>query len=77
MQRREPGRALAREKIGLGDVVSVFDVPAARVPHARLVQAGAGVVEEPFAWTSARRDESGAPQLSGAASSTSSIRMAA
>jgi len=54
-----PTRAATRDKIGLGDMVFVFDVPDAKAMHAKLSAAGADVVEEPFAYTSRQLDESG------------------
>ena len=57
----EPVRDMQRERIGLGDMVFVFDVPDARATHARLVGAGADIVEEPVSYRSAQLDEQGGP----------------
>jgi len=59
--RPAPTRELARERIGLGDMVFVFDVSDARAAHARLVEAGADVVEEPLSYTSRKLDPEGRP----------------
>ena len=59
--RPAPTRELARERIGLGDMVFVFDVPDARAAHARLVEASADVVEEPLSYTSRKLDPEGRP----------------
>ena len=56
-----PAREVAREEIGLGDIVFVLDVPDAREVHDRLAQAGAAIVEGPFAYTSRQVDASGRP----------------
>ena len=42
-------------------MVFVFDVPDARMVHARLVQAGADVVEPPLSYTSRKIDPQGWP----------------
>jgi len=57
----EPTRERRRRTIGLGDIVFVLDAPDARGMHARLVETGADVVEEPFAYTSRQLDEAGRP----------------
>jgi len=56
-----PTRDLARERIGLGDMVFVFDVPDARAVHAKMEQAGADVVEAPLSYTSRKLDPQGRP----------------
>lgn len=56
-----PAREMQRERVGLGDMVFVFDVPDARAVHARLTGSGAKVVEEPFAYASRQLDEAGQP----------------
>ena len=56
-----PTRELSRDRIGLGDMVFVFDVPDARAAHATLVEAGAEVVEEPLSYTSRKLDPEGRP----------------
>lgn len=56
-----PARPVRRDEIGLGDIVFVLDVPDARAVHARLAQAGAAIVEEPFSYTSRQLDASGKP----------------
>ena len=59
--RPAPTRELARERIGLGDMVFVFDAPDARQAHAALVEAGAEVVEAPLSYTSRKLDPEGRP----------------
>ncbi len=56
-----PTRDVRRDRIGLGDIVFVLDVPDARDVYRRLAQAGASIVEEPFRYTSRQRDASGKP----------------
>jgi len=59
--RPAPTRELSRERIGLGDMVFVFDVADARSVHASLEQAGADVVEAPLSYTSRKTDPAGRP----------------
>jgi catechol 2,3-dioxygenase-like lactoylglutathione lyase family enzyme len=59
--RPAPVREMARERIGLGDMVFVFDVPDARAVHARIREAGADVVEAPLAYISRKLDAQGHP----------------
>jgi catechol 2,3-dioxygenase-like lactoylglutathione lyase family enzyme len=51
----------ARERIGLGDMVFVFDVADAGAVHARLAAAGERIVEAPVAYRSASTDAAGRP----------------
>jgi catechol 2,3-dioxygenase-like lactoylglutathione lyase family enzyme len=59
--RPAPTRDAARERIGLGDMVFVFDVPDAVAVHARLEEAGARIVEKPVTFQSRTTDASGQP----------------
>jgi catechol 2,3-dioxygenase-like lactoylglutathione lyase family enzyme len=59
--RPAPAREMSRERIGLGDMVFVLDVPDARAVHATLVEAGADVVEAPLSYTSRKLDPEGRP----------------
>jgi catechol 2,3-dioxygenase-like lactoylglutathione lyase family enzyme len=59
--RPAPAREMSRERIGLGDMVFVFDVPDARAVHATLTGAGADVVEAPLSYTSRKLDPEGRP----------------
>jgi catechol 2,3-dioxygenase-like lactoylglutathione lyase family enzyme len=56
-----PARDMTRERIGLGDMVFVFDVPDARAVHASLAEAGADIVEAPLSYTSRKLDPQGRP----------------
>lgn len=56
-----PTRDVARDRVGLGDMVFVVDAADARSVHARLAEAGARIVEEPFTFQSRTRDPSGRP----------------
>ena len=56
-----PTREASRERIGLGDMVFVFDVPDAVAVHARLEEAGARIVEKPVTFQSRTTDASGQP----------------
>jgi catechol 2,3-dioxygenase-like lactoylglutathione lyase family enzyme len=54
-----PTRAPTRDRIGLGDMVFVFDVPDAVAVHATLEADGARIVEEPVTYQSKTTDAAG------------------
>jgi catechol 2,3-dioxygenase-like lactoylglutathione lyase family enzyme len=59
-----PAPAVARpagERVGIGDVVLVLDVPDATALHAKLVAAGARIVEPPQVYRSRRTGPDGRP----------------
>jgi catechol 2,3-dioxygenase-like lactoylglutathione lyase family enzyme len=56
-----PTRAVERERIGLGDMVFVMDVPDAAAVHATLTAAGAKIVEPPQVFKSSKTDAQGKP----------------
>jgi catechol 2,3-dioxygenase-like lactoylglutathione lyase family enzyme len=59
--RPAPTRTLERERIGLGDMVFVMDVPDAAAVHAALTAAGAKIVEPPQVFKSSKTDAQGKP----------------
>ena len=51
-----PVRPMTRDRVGLGDMVFVFDVPDALATHASLKAAAANIVEDPVTYRSSRTD---------------------